>query len=148
MPIAGLTVRSPWAAGARSGACVCLHDARIHGKSLAFDETHLHRSDDNALENVAQNIALTEPVQSVLGEGRVVGNRVIEIEPAEPPVCEVEPYLLAQLPLRADAEAIANDKHPDQQFGIDRRPADVAVEWTQLLVQVAEYRGHEDIDPA
>src|ERR1700730_9419502 len=45
-------------------ACVRLHDARIHGKSLAFDETHLHRSDDDALENVAQNIALTEPVQS------------------------------------------------------------------------------------
>jgi hypothetical protein len=60
-------------------ACVRLHDARIHGKSLAFDETHLHRSDDDALENVAQNIALTEPVQSVLGEGRVVGNGVIEI---------------------------------------------------------------------
>jgi hypothetical protein len=78
----------------------------------------------------------------------VVGNRVIEIEPAEPPVCEMEPYLLAQLPLRADAEAIANDKHPDQQFGIDRRPDDVAVEWTQLLVQVAEHRCHEDIDPA
>src|SRR5580704_562697 len=76
-------------------ACVRLHDARIHGKSLAFDETHLHRSDDDALENVAQNIALTEPVQSVLGEGRVVGNGVIEIEPAEPSVCEMEPHLLA-----------------------------------------------------
>jgi hypothetical protein len=24
----------------------------------------------------------------------------------------MEPYLLAQLPLRADAEAIANDEHP------------------------------------
>jgi hypothetical protein len=61
-------------------ACVRLHDARIHGKSLAFDQTHLHRSDDDALENVAQNIALTEPVQSVLGEGRVGGNGVIEIK--------------------------------------------------------------------
>src|SRR5215467_7189526 len=26
-------------------ACVRLHDARIHGKSLALDETHRHRSD-------------------------------------------------------------------------------------------------------
>jgi hypothetical protein len=59
-----------------------------------------------ALENVAQNIALTEPVQSVLGEGRVVGNGVIEIEPAEPSVGEMEPHLLAQLPLGADAEAV------------------------------------------
>src|SRR5262252_6130613 len=72
-------------------ACVRLHDARIHGKSLTFDEAHLHRSEDDALENMAQNVALTEPVQSVLGEGRVVGNGIIEIEPAEP--CEMEPHL-------------------------------------------------------
>src|SRR5438132_1913452 len=49
---------------------------------------------------------------------------------------------------RANAEAVANDKHPDQQLGIDRRSADGAVEWTQLFVQVAEHRCHENIDPA
>jgi hypothetical protein len=32
----------------------------------------------------------------------------------------------------------APDKHPDQQLGIDRGPTDVAVERTQLFVQVAE----------
>ena len=63
--------------------------AHYHGRLTEL------RSDDDALENVAQNIALTEPVQSVLGEGRVVGNGVIEIEPAEPSVCEMEPHLLA-----------------------------------------------------
>ena len=78
----------------------------------------------------------------------MVGNRVIEIEPAEPPICEVEPYLLAQFPLGADAEAVANDKHSDQQLGINRRPSDVAVELTQLFVQVAEHRCHETVDPA
>src|SRR6266576_1801363 len=71
------------------------------------------------------------------------GTVVIEIEPAEPPVCEVEPHLLAQLPLGADAEAVADDKHPDQQLSIERRPADVAVERIQLLVQIAEHRCHE-----
>src|SRR3979411_997904 len=95
-----------------------------------------------------EDIALADPFQPVLGERRVVGNRIIEIEPTEPPVCEVEPYLLAQLPLRADAEAVADDKHPDQQLGIDRRPADVAVEWTQLFVQVTKHRCHKNIDPA
>jgi hypothetical protein len=70
------------------------------------------------------------------------------LEPAKPPVCEVEFYFLAQLPLGANAEAVANDKHPDQQLGIDRRSADGAVEWTQLFVQVAEHRCHENIDPA
>ena len=97
---------------------------------------------------MAQNIALTEPVQSVLGEGRVVRNGVIKIEPAKPSVCEMQPHLLAELPLGADAEAVAYDKHPGQQLGINRRPSDVAVERTQLLVQVAEHRCHENVDPA
>jgi len=114
----------------------------------ARDKAHRHRSDDNALENMAQDVALTEPVQPVLGKGRAVGNRVIEIEPAEPPVCEVEHHLLAQFSLRAEAEAVADDKHPDQQLGINRRPPNVAVEWTQLFVQIAKHRCYENVDPA
>ena len=47
-------------------ARVRLHDARVHGKPLALDEAHPHRSHDDALENMAQNVALTEPVQPVL----------------------------------------------------------------------------------
>jgi hypothetical protein len=47
-----------------------------------------------------------------------------------------------------DSEAVADDKHPDQQLGIDRRPADVAVERIQLFVQIAEHRCHENVDPA
>jgi hypothetical protein len=78
----------------------------------------------------------------------VVGNLVVEIEPAEPPVGKVKRHLLAQLPLRANAEAVADEMHPDQQLRVDRGPADVAVKWTQLLVQVAEHGGHEHVDPA
>jgi hypothetical protein len=37
------------------------------------------------------------------------GNLVVEIEPAEPPVGEVKRHFLAQLPLRADAEAVADE---------------------------------------
>jgi hypothetical protein len=61
-------------------ARVRLHDARVHGKPFALDETHHHRSYDDALENMAQDVAITESVQPILGEHRVVGNRVIEIE--------------------------------------------------------------------
>jgi len=37
-------------------------------------------------------------------------------------------YLLAQAALGANAEAIADEQHPDHQFRIDRRSADLAVE--------------------
>jgi hypothetical protein len=36
--------------------------------------------------------------------------------------------------------------HPDQQLWIDRGAADVAIERAQLLVQVAKYIAHEDVD--
>jgi hypothetical protein len=35
--------------------------------------------------------------------------------------------LLAQSPLRANAVAVADEQHPDDQFGIDRRPTDRTV---------------------
>jgi len=35
--------------------------------------------------------------------------------------------LLAQSPLRSDAEAAANQQHPDQQFGINGRATGMAV---------------------
>ena len=78
----------------------------------------------------------------------MVGNLFVEIEPTEPPVGEVKPHLLAQLPLRANAEAVTDEVHPDQQLGINRRPTDLAVEWAQPLVQVAEHSGHKHVDPA
>lgn len=44
---------------------------------------------------LTQVIALPEPVQSVLRERRVVRYRIVEIEPAEPSVGEVQPHLFA-----------------------------------------------------
>src|SRR6201993_367995 len=98
----GAALRSYWA-----HVAVPLGGAVEQGTSAGTGPPGLSSFPFGALENVAQNIALTEPVQSVLGEGRVVGNGVIEIEPADPSVGEMEPHLLAQLPLGADAEAVA-----------------------------------------
>src|SRR3954447_18555855 len=78
--------------------------------------------------------------------GRVVGNRVVEIEPAEPPIGEVKHHLLAQLPLRAQAVAVTDNQHPDHQLRIDRRPADLPVIGLQLLMHIGEHRRHEYID--
>jgi hypothetical protein len=63
-----------------------LHDARVHRKPFAFDEAHRHRCHHDAFKDMAQNIALTEAVQPILRERRVVGNLVVKIELAEPTV--------------------------------------------------------------
>src|SRR6266481_8514132 len=56
--------------------------------------------------------------------------------------------LLAQPPLEADAVAVANDQHPDQELRIDRRSTDVAIERCQLLAQVSQHLHYNRIDPA
>jgi hypothetical protein len=73
---------------------------------------------------------------------------ILEIEPLELSVGKMQPHLFAQLPLRADAAPVADDKHSDQQFRINRRATNVAVEPTQLFVVIAECRRHENINPA
>ena len=47
-------------------------------------------------------------------------------------------HLLAQPALRADAEAVADDQHPDHQLGIDRRPPGLAVEGPQVLADAGQ----------
>ena len=56
----------------------------------------------------------------------------IEPDPTEPSIRQIEMDLLAQPPLGADAEAIADDQHPDHQLRIDRGPAHRAVESGQF----------------
>ena len=62
----------------------------------------------------------------------MVGNIPLQPEPAEPAIGQVQMHLLAEASLRADAEAVADDQHPDHQLGIDRRAPHGAVEWRQL----------------
>jgi hypothetical protein len=41
--------------------------------------------------------------------------------------------LLAKPPFEANAVAVANDQHPNHELGINRRPANIAVEGRQFL---------------
>src|SRR2546422_10611895 len=78
----------------------------------------------------------------------MIGNLVIELEAAEPTITEMKFDLLAQLPFKADAIAVAHNQHPDHELGIDRGPANVAVERRELLSQVSQNPRHDRIDPA
>src|SRR5476649_2332576 len=69
-------------------------------------------------------------------EGRVVRHLPVEAEPTEPAVSEVQVNLLAQSPFGTNAVAVANQQHPDEQFGINRRPASRAVKWRQVAPNV------------
>ena len=119
-------------------------EAGVHGKAVpahqALVDAALHRH----LEQPAKQVAVAEATVPVLREGGVVGHGPLQPETAEPPVGEVQVHLLAQPPLRADAEAIAYQQHADDQFRIDRGPARLAVEGPQLLAQTRQV--YEPID--
>src|SRR6266516_7932104 len=78
----------------------------------------------------------------------MIGNLVIELEAAEPTITEMKFDLLAQLPFKADAIAVADNEHPDHQLRIDRGPPDVAVERRQLLAKVSQHLRHDWVDAA
>jgi hypothetical protein len=80
---------------------------------------------------MAQEIALAEAAMAVLREGRMIRHLARQAEPTEPPIGQVQMDLLAQPAFRADAVAVADDQHPDQQLGVDRRPSGCAVERRQ-----------------
>lgn len=107
--------------------------AGIDREALAADQPFGHAAAHRRLEHLAQQIAVAEAAVSVPGEGRVIRHRAIEAQPAEPAVRQVEVDLIAQSPLGADAETVADDQHADHQFWIDRGPARRTVVGLQVL---------------
>jgi len=100
-------------------AGIGLQHAGVDGKALTLHQPHRHRRPHDAFEDMAQQAALAKAPEPVLRESRVMRDLVIEIERTKPAVRQVKLHLLAQLPLRADAIAVADDEHPDHQLGID-----------------------------
>src|SRR6266480_1617626 len=78
----------------------------------------------------------------------MIRNLVIQFEATEPAIAKMKFDLLAQLPFKADAIAVADNEHPDHQFRIDRGPPDVAVERRQLLAKIDQHLRDDWIEPA
>lgn len=68
----------------------------------------------------------------------MIRHLVFQAEPAKPAVRQVQMHFLAELALRADAEAVADHQHPDQKRRINRWTSGVAVVRRKVLVQLAQ----------
>ena len=93
----------------------------------------------DALEQVSKELAVPDPAVAVLREGRVIGDRIGEIEATEPPVGQIEMDFLAQAAFGTDAQAVTDDQHADHQFRIDRGPTHHTVESGQFPPQLAQF---------
>jgi len=82
----------------------------VDGKPFAAHQPLGNAALQYALEQTPQQVAVTKPAMAVLREGRVIRHRALKSQPAKPSVGEVQVHLLAQPPLRADAEAVADNQ--------------------------------------
>jgi hypothetical protein len=110
----------------------------IDGKAFAADKALLDAPLQDGLEQLPQEIAFAEAAMAVLRKGRVVGHVTVR-SGAEPAVGQVQVHLFTQPPFRANAEAVADDQHSDQQLRIDRRPTRLAVERRQVCPKPIEF---------
>jgi len=116
--------------------CVRSDQAAVDREALAAGETLVDAALQDRLKQAAQEVALPKAAMAVLGEGGVVWDASLQTEVAKPAIGEVQVNLLAEASLGADAEAVADDQHPDHQLRIDRRPPSRAVEWSEVSPQL------------
>lgn len=117
---------------------VGLDDAGVDGEAFALNQSFGHATVQYRLEDESECIALAEAAMAVLGERRMIGGSAFQAQAAEPSVGQVEMNFVTQPTLRPDAEAVADDEHPDHALGIDRWPAGVAAERRKMLTKFAE----------
>lgn len=63
---------------------------------------------------------------------------ILKTQPAEPAIGKVQMHLLAKTPLRANAKTVADDQHANDQLGIDRGSAGMAVKRGEMSTQLGE----------
>src|ERR1700722_20754774 len=76
---------------------------------------------------MTQKIALAETPVAVLGKRRMIRDVAVKPQATEPAISQIEVDLVAQSPFGANAEAAADNEHPDHQLRIDRRATHITV---------------------
>src|SRR5580658_562820 len=78
-------------------------------------------------------------------EHRMVRYPVLDAEFAKPPIGQIDLYLSAQPPLRAERKHVAHNQHPDHQHRIDRRPTCMRIVGRKLFVHPIEIKNAVDL---
>src|SRR3954469_6833152 len=104
-----------------------LDQGAIHSETLSAHQSRFLALTHHLVKEQAIETTGLKPPIAVLGESGMVGNSTGQPEAAKPAISQVQMYLPAQSPLRANAIGIADQEHTEHQFGIDRRATGVAV---------------------
>src|SRR6202042_982183 len=120
-------------------------DTGVDREGLASHDPFFHAAPHHGLEQLAKEIARAKTTVAVLGERRMIGGVAVEPQATEPAVRQIEVDLVAQPPFGANAEAVADNEHPDHQLRIDRRATRLAVVRLQMRSNLRKV--DEPVDP-
>jgi hypothetical protein len=79
------------------------------------------KTEVNTAIDLAAPPALAKALVAVTRKHRMIRDRMLNTELAEPPIGEVHLNFTADQPFRTDRKDISHDEHPDHQLRINRR---------------------------
>ena len=97
-----------------------------------------HASRHSRLEQMTQQITVAETAVPVLRKRRMIRHRIRKVEAAEPAVGKVEMNFFTKATLRSDTQTVPHHQHPDQELGINRRAASMAVEFCKVRANTGQ----------
>lgn len=99
------------------------HMGGIREQQFAVNETVLNALPNHFVEQFLEQRSAIEFAAAQLGEGRVVGYRLVEVDAEKPAVCDVDAHFLLQAPFRVYAVQVTEQQHLDNDHRVDGRPA-------------------------
>ncbi|MCY1533154.1 hypothetical protein D9M68_684670 [compost metagenome] len=76
-------------------AGIRLDDAGVDGEACTLDQAGRHAAPQHLIEQPAEQAAVTEAAVAILRKGRVIGDFILQSQPAEPTVGQVEVHFFA-----------------------------------------------------
>lgn len=70
---------------------------------------------------------------------------ILDAELAKPSISQIDLHLGAEPTLGTKCKYVAQDQHPDHEHRINRRPASVGVEWSELVVHPTQVQKTVDL---
>ena len=110
----------------------------IDGEVLTPDKTLSDALGNDLVEDLLEEGAFVKALMTVVREGGVIRDFILQGKTHEPAIPEVHLHLFTESSLRGNAVEIANKEHPQENFRVDGRTARMTVEVLHLLSNKAK----------
>jgi hypothetical protein len=110
----------------------------IDGEVLTPDKTLSDALGNDLVKDLLEEGAFVKALMTVVREGRVIGDLILQGKTHEPAISEVHLHLFTESSLRGNAVEVANKEHPQENFRVNGRTAGMTVEVLHLLSNKAK----------